>query len=873
MIVTCPNGTFFYRQILSVCLVVYFMGYGQLPHDTPPIKDSLRSNTDTLSRPGIRHTSDSLSDTALKKSPSAIIRDTVRYEAQIIEYDIPTKMILMKGNGVVHYKSMTLFADTIHFLFAENLLVATGFPQLLEGTDTVIGESMVYNLSTGRGRVKYGTAHSNGSKYDGLQIARSSDKSYYLEEGDYTSCAVIDTPHYCFYGKIIKVTANDKAISRPVILNIGEAPVMALPYFIIPLGSGRSSGWLMPHWGGNPTSGGYLDNIGYYWAPNDYTDFTFAGKISEFASYVLSANANYALRYKFTGNLSGRYSVSTNHDTLNNIWGIDYSHSQNLLPDESMKLQGRGNIVSGKSFYRSVSEDTTELLNQQVNANMSLTKSFSAINAYSAITWNRTDNFKTNVVDQDLPSFTFNLSTRPLIPSKKDINDDITQQASPNTEDTERWYNRISYSYALSSINKSQRTTSAAEQQMNYRHAGLTQNIPISAPQKIFKYFTLTPNINMTHSLFDAYIDTTAIHDTILTIVKVVIDSITINSVTQYIYKDSIVKKPIIRYDTTHYYDKDFHLTHAQVFSWNAGINFSTALYGFYPIKIFSFTGLRHTLTPTIGYSFLPKSFTNTGKSYPGIGIAADQNPKTQQRINFSIGNLFQGRVNARTNKNDPTAKPEERKFTILNVDAGASYDFMAEKRKMSDISVHAGIPNPLINFTYSSIFTPYNISNQIVFPKLLSYNISLTPSISGTSGTFWGGDFLLFEKLHPENYMPGYNLTGENPGWNVNFSPSFSFSKSRSTVNDDFKTTKTYNLNTGASIRFTNIWSVSWSGYYDLTEGKFQNNSLNFTCNLECWDLAFNWNPSGFNQGSFYFIVRIKKHPEIKWERRNGNR
>jgi hypothetical protein len=191
----------------------------------------------------------------------------------------------------------------------------------------------------------------------------------------------------------------------------------------------------------------------------------------------------------------------------------------------------------------------------------------------------------------------------------------------------------------------------------------------------------------------------------------------------------------------------------------------------------------------------------------------------------------------------------------------------------LSNISLGAGIPNPIINFSYSSTFTPYNEKDALVFPRLLSYNIDLRPNISGANGTFWSGDLLLYHGLKTKKYMEGYNLTATNPGWSVTFSPRFSFSRSRLTILDDFTTTKTYYLGTSASVKFTNIWSMSWGGTYNFSSGKFENHSVNFQCDLECWDLSFNWSPSGFNQGAFYFIVKIKKHPEIKWERRDTDR
>ncbi len=151
-----------------------------------------------------------------------------------------------------------------------------------------------------------------------------------------------------------------------------------------------------------------------------------------------------------------------------------------------------------------------------------------------------------------------------------------------------------------------------------------------------------------------------------------------------------------------------------------------------------------------------------------------------------------------------------------------------------------------------------------------MNYTITLDPKLKGASGSFWGGDFIILEDLQTKDYMKGY-ADLKTPGWSVNFNPSFTLRRSRPSWSDDyFSTTKTYKLSTNARIKFTNIWSAAWSSYYDFTKSQFMNHSLNFTCDLECWDLKFDWYPSGYNRGYYYFIVKIKKHPDIKWMERS---
>lgn len=828
--------------------------------------------------------SDTISDSTINdtaKVPSSkTLKDTIQYEADVIEYDIKKKIILLRGNGIVRYKKMVLYADSIHLLFDEDMLVATGHPQLIEEADTVVGENMVYNLKTGRGKVRYGTAHSAGSKYDGFQIIRSDDESFYIEDGDYTSCAVIDSPHYCFYGKHIKVTPNDKVISRPIVLNIADAPVVILPYFIIPLERGRKSGWLSPRWGGNPTRGGFLDNVGYYLAPNDYADYTLAGKVSEFQSYVLRTNTNYRLLYWFNGGLSGRYALDNFAERKNKRWEFNYRHKQFILPDHSMDLTGSGKIVSDKDFYRLHSLDTTELLKQQqTDANMSLSKRFNKINAYGNINWNRNHNFKSNTVTQDLPSFSFTLSPRALVPYDND-NNTFTGTDTDIDEEKEKWYNKIRYSYSASGKQNYIQTSKGEDDEKTRHHAGIVHNLDLSATQKIFKWFNLTPNFNIHQSVIDAYIDTSKILDTICTprdtivpitskvdtsIIKTKIDTIIVGDTLKLKYQIGIDTTIHQIQDTTYWWQDDFSLRKAQTYWWNTGASISTNLYGIFPIKIFNFTGMRHTLSPSVSYTFTPKKDVDV--TYPSVVPFASPKLKRSQVVGFHIHNTFQGRAKFKDEK--ISEETNERTFTMFTANFGTSYDFEKETRKWNNISMSVGIPNKIIDFSYSSSFTPYDDVNKLIFPKLMNYRITLSPKLGGATGTFWGGDFIILEGLQPENYMAGYTDL-KNPGWNINFNPSYTFSRSRTSLSEDFTTAKTYQLITNARIKFTSIWSISWSGNYSFTDNQFMNHSVNLYCDLECWDLKFDWYPSGFNQGTFYFVLKIKKHPEIKWLRRD---
>ncbi|MBD3316195.1 MAG: hypothetical protein GF344_10435, partial [Chitinivibrionales bacterium] len=653
------------------------------------IISAFADTTDVRPRDG--NTTTGITDTIALREPASLdsanartaVKDSIDYDAASMEYDIKNKIVLLTGEGVVRYKSMTLFADTIHYVIDQNMLIASGRPMLVDRGDTVVGESMVYNLQTRRGKVKKASARTAGAHYDGEQMVKSDSSVYYIHEGDYTTCAVTDHPHYLFYGKNIKVMPGDKAVTRPLVLNIGDAPVAALPYFILPLDRDRKSGFLRWRWGGNPGQGGYLDNVGYYWVPNDYMDFTFASKISEFQDYVFNLSGRYRVKYWLSGNVSGRYTLSTNYDTLSNRWAIDYNHYQNLLPDETFKLSGRGHVASGKSFYRTFSEDTSELLNQEVSANLSLSKDFPSLRASTNLTWDRKHNFVSNIVSQDFPSFSFSLPTRPLIPSPSH-----SATAYRSSEDESKWYNDIMYSYRMKSRRLLKYTTPEADEYLDVEHTGVEHSANLSFNRKLFKYFNVSPRFSAGHSLFDARIrpDSRTVHDTVdvfstsdtLRPGRVPVARERDENGFEYVYFEGLKDTSWIENDTIQEWSSVPPY-------WSTGINLSTNIYGLFPIRLFNFAGLRHTLSPSISYTFRPERELDW--EYPSVvGYTGDQ--YRSQSIGLRIGNLFQGKtIQPALNEE---GKPIENKFTILNADLSASYDFESEDRKWSDISLSA---------------------------------------------------------------------------------------------------------------------------------------------------------------------------------------
>ena len=78
----------------------------------------------------------------------------------------------------------------------------------------------------------------------------------------------------------MKWVSRSVMVARPVTLYVRDVPILWLPFIFQDMRPGRHSGILIPQFGINdlvrPTPGynRQVANLGYYWAPNDYLDFT-----------------------------------------------------------------------------------------------------------------------------------------------------------------------------------------------------------------------------------------------------------------------------------------------------------------------------------------------------------------------------------------------------------------------------------------------------------------------------------------------------------------------------------------------------------------------------------------------------------------------
>jgi len=183
-----------------------------------------------------------------------------------------------------------------------------------------------------------------------MDSAKSGAATIFIDGGRITSCPD-SVPDYFFAVKTAKRTPSNSVIGRNVTLYVGDVPVLWLPFIFQNVHGGRNSGLLTTRVGISDivrNSSSYhrnIENLGYYWALNDYMDAAAwldwrsgaGGSNSNDPGY---AQSNFDFQYNWlgrflSGNLGGKYMALGNG---NSNLGARWSHGQQFSNDGQLHL-------------------------------------------------------------------------------------------------------------------------------------------------------------------------------------------------------------------------------------------------------------------------------------------------------------------------------------------------------------------------------------------------------------------------------------------------------------------------------------------------------------------------------------------------------
>ncbi len=789
------------------------------------------------------------------RSPSGIDSVVTYAATDSIVYSLSRRTMYLFGKASIRYKDLALKAENIDINWNTSLLNAQGvadtadttgkkfrgLPVLIEGSETYNGSVIVYNFRTKKGKIDLGKTEIEKGLYYGEAIKKVESDVLFVADGKFTTCD-LEHPHYYFGSPEMKVMLKDKIVARPVFLYIADVPVLALPFGVFPSERGRRSGLIAPAYG-QSDRGRYLTHLGYYWATNDYMDVNMRGDLYSRGSYTLYADIRYALRYLFNGGISGSYGRAVAGEpgdpgfSDSRVFNVHLAHNQEF--DPTTRLVVDFTFTSG-SFYQQTSNNYNDLLRQNVISNATLTKFWEGTQNSMTINLHRDQSLQADTgaveVSETLPSISFNRGQSfPFRSSKAGVGD-------------LRWYELIGYTYGGQFLNSRVTTKHAAGPSLDERY-GFNHTMTVNASPKL-GYFTITPFFDVTEKWYDK------------SIVR------TFNSA-----DSSITTNDVKGFQAIHVYD--------------FGLTASTKLYGMFQPGVFGIKGIRHQITPTVTYTYQP-DFSKPQYGYYGSYV--DQFGITQrysyferevfggapagerQAISLSLGNVLE----MKTASKDTSGK--DNKFTLLNLNAGISYNFAADSLRFSELRLdyRTNIGDIFsiggtTNFNlYQFALDPQNPAfgrrvNKFLLTDggrladMTNFTISVGTKFSGekkktSAGPVKSGADSLAQQAR-SGYVGLYDQ--EAPDFSIPWNLDLTWNFNQSQPDPRFKT-RSSNISAGLGFNLTDFWKINASASYDIINREFAAPQITVYRDLHCWEMNFYWVPLGPYR-NFKLEIRLK--------------
>jgi len=843
--------------------------------------DTVRKDSIEIAVPPDSLAPDSVrADTTKKKSS---ITSPIEYEAEEIYNSIDGKKTVLKGQATITHEDIILKAAVISVDWDDNLMHARGIkdtvwtvdeetgdsvkteqwiglPEFTEAGDVMTGHEMEFNFKTKKGRVIKGRTEFESGYYHGNTLKMAEPKLLYISDAKFTTCDLED-PHFHFWAKKMRIDVNKKVIAKPIVMYIGNIPVIGLPFLYFPIRKGRKSGFIIPRYGESSLQGRYLSGLGYYWAASEYWDIKATMDYFEKSGFILKSQLNYNIRYKLRGSVSGSW-TRKNFDisgTKQRRWSLNINHSQTISPTLSLNING--SFVSSGNIYKDLSANRELRLKNKIRSNATLRKDLSGSKSLT-MNFNQTRDLTTDEIDETLPRISFRGGTSPIF-------------KRPEDSEKIKWYHNIIFSYSSEAQFQRKKFLQSDSSFSTTQNIGWDHDINISSPQKLFTYLTWSPNLTYDETWYGKR------------------------------------KEYFLNPETNTIDSRDKEGFYAlRTFSFSS--SFSSKLYGTFEPFFLKNTAFRHVMTPSLSYSYRPDfsdeywgyyqtfmdSAGNTQKYDRFKDGIYGRTPSGEQRaLSLNIRNLFQ----MKTGQADSA-----KKYDLFRWSLSTSYNWKAQQFPLSDLrsSINA---NPMrnLNLSMNTTYTFYQtdeegkripsmlidninwkkpwslFTTQLLRQTRFNFNVGL--NLQGEIKTGQGEESAqepASETSIPGNNIDPGNLTQDqyetdsqisnfNIPWSMNINLRYSHAKT-----NPLNPSKTFYINTNLNFNLTKNWKITYSSRYDIEQGKMISQDFVFYRDLHCWEARFVWSPIGIYK-HFYFKINVKAPmlSDIKFERGTGRR
>jgi lipopolysaccharide assembly outer membrane protein LptD (OstA) len=767
--------------------------------------------------------------------------ERVNYDGRHIDFVIPKNRIVLDGGAHLTYRDLELQARRVEFDSEKNTLVAEGKPQLVEKGDEVEGQLMTYDMDHRVGTIYQATTAYEKGLYHGKQIRKATDNELDVLGGAYSTCD-LDQPHYHFSARYMKIYLKDKLVAKPVVFYLRNVPILALPFYVFPIKPGRHSGFLFPQFefGFNTTTGQFVRNAGYYWAPSDYFDFTGAGDYYQGdPSYLLRGEMNYKLLYAFDGHVEGRFGHSDattfgkpRHDEYT-FYG---THQQTL--GQRTRINAVGNFVSSKEFNKSAFSGGTaqDRLNRFLTSSVQLSHYADWISLNAVVDRRQDLDADDPLQDPDGqgPAQGPPVGTRALLTSLL-----VTQPSLSASLPTRALgsYSFLKDSWAGKLLGSTYLSLSGRFLSQHTRLGIVTGEDRFLRPDSTLDSSNV---VGVTETARQGAASTFAVSDS-----RRLLGWIN--------FAPSFFGNAVL-FD----HDEQGHrLVPAAV--WSAASGLSTTLYR--TVKTpFAGLALRHVLSPSASVSYSP--------DFPGLTFVDSLGVRRDRFDTFGDIGVFSGRKSARASFS--LDQRLQAKYTrgdkvmrldnLLTWSTSSSYDFLWRKgdfgHPLGPISTSLRLQPPgYVNADASAQFDAYSQRPLTSF----GYNL-------GSTFNNRGGGKPQAARLATESGAGVTAANAEQQEFRESWSASLAYSYAGGYAGPSWSSRQSLN----ATIRYqlTENWVFDYQTGYDVTKRHVLLQHFNLTRRIHCWDAMFSRSFTLGGEAEYYFRLGIRDQKEIFYER-----
>lgn len=826
-----------------------------------PVKDTSISNT---------------ADSSMANDTSArtITIDTLNFSKDSIdtpiEYSaedsgvliIKDKQFMLYGKAKAKNGDIALDANTIIYDQATQVIKAYGGtdtslgalnkPKLTQGGTESVSDTIAFNLKTQRGLTK-NTFLKEGEMY----VAAERFKKITTDAGfgyrtTFTTCN-LDTPHFAFRAKKIKIINNKIAVSGPAYPEFEGVPMpVAIPFGIFPLNRGRHSGLLPPQFASSQDFGLGLEGLGFYKVLNENYDITIRSNIYSYGGWSLNITPDYYKRYKYRGNLNVAIqktkilnsSPSAKEEfTQSNSFFVTWTHSQDAKARPGTSFSA--SVRAGSTKYNQyVTNNSYTNFQNQLSSSITWSKNWNQGKYNLSVAANHDQNNNLGLVNLRIPTVNFSATTIYPLQPKELIG-------------TPKWYQKLGVSYTGTLINQMSFYDSAfsIRKILDTAMWGIDHKIPINLTLPALGPFTISPSIAYAERWYGQLIrkEWRDDGDTLVTSIQ-----------------------------------KGFYTAREVSF----GISANTRIFGTFNFpKSKGLKAIRHEVKPFVSMSYKPdlvKQYYKTVQidatklhytTYSELsgGVLGAFSQGKFGGVSFGIDNLIEMKVR---DKKDTSAAATKKIRLIDGLGVTGGYNMIADSLNWSPFSF--SLRSTLfekINITGSASMDPYGVDSfgrridRLLWKegkvgRLTNGSLAISTSLKSKSkdGKTQEERIPVDETLTPDEQLQQLDYVRNNPSefvdfdipWNVSLSFSLSFYRTLAPNLRDYITTINSNLSVNGDFSLTPKWKVGGNTYFDFKTAKIQQLSMFVTREMHCWQLAINVTPVGLYR-SFNITVNPK--------------